>query len=367
VRRKHAETLARWFAHAEADYQTLPDADWAARYRLEWHNARAALAWACTDGDADLLAILVAAVGRLDSFAQSSCEIIDAGVPLDRLESASPALRAAACIEFSWAHYAEGNRETGTQLAQRALDDYRNLGDTIGEYRALAQLVRLYESRPGHREQTEAAWDALCRIDDSKVPLRTRLTCAINSGLFYSGTRTVSKLQELEALSRASGFESLAEVCKVHVTDQMLVESRFSEAVQQASRYLETGISRPRINGLLRHNLSLALVHLDRLAEARDHAREAARIMPGSAYIVVDTFAFAAAREGKLERAAVLSGYADRIKRDRDESADPAEARVVAETAQRLAEGIADGRLNELLKLGATMSPTQALALAFDF
>src|SRR5207237_10487450 len=84
---KHAETLARWFAHAEADYQTLPDADWAARYRLEWHNARAALAWACADGDADLLAILVAAVGRLGSFAQSPCEIIGAGVPLDLLDS----------------------------------------------------------------------------------------------------------------------------------------------------------------------------------------------------------------------------------------------------------------------------------------
>jgi predicted ATPase len=367
VRRRHAAELGRWFAQAQSDYQTLPDADWAARYRLEWHNARAALAWACTDGDPDLLAILVAAVGRLDAFAQSPCEIVHIGVPLDRLGSASPALRAAACIEFSWAHYAEGNRETGTQLALRALDDCRQLGDTTGEYRALAQLVRLYESRPGHREQAEAAWVALCRIEDARVPLRTRLTCAINSGLYYSGTRTVAKLEELESIARASGFESLAQVCKVHVTDQMLIESRFAEAADAASRYLGAGTLGPRITALLHHNLCLALVHLGRTAEARHHAREAVRIMPGSAYIAVDAFAFAAAREGRLERAAVLFGYADRIKRERDEGDDPAEALVVADAAKRLAEGVDAARLKELMNLGAGMSPTQILALAFDF
>jgi hypothetical protein len=241
------------------------------------------------------------------------------------------------------------------------------LGDTTGEYRALAQLVRLYESRPGHMEQAEAAWAALCELDDARVPLRTRLTCAINSGLYYSGTRTVAKLRELESISRASGFESLAEVCRVHVTDQLLIESRFAEAAEQASQYLDAGTSGPRMAALLRHNLSLALVHLDRVPAARDHAREAVRIMPASAYIAVDTFAFAAAREGNLERAAVLSGYAERIKRERDERADPAEAHVVAETARRLAEGVAADRLKELLKLGAAMSPTQVVALAFDF
>ena len=46
----------------------------------------------------------------------------------------------------------------------------RSLGDTAGEYRALAQLARLYESRPSTLDDAKRAWEALQQSTPATCP-----------------------------------------------------------------------------------------------------------------------------------------------------------------------------------------------------
>jgi predicted ATPase/DNA-binding winged helix-turn-helix (wHTH) protein len=364
ARRRHAHVVADAFAAAESDAARLGDEPWGARYVPERHNVRAALGWACDAGDPDVLARLVAALVQIDSFAQTQHEVVQCDVPMDVVAQAGPALRAAACLEFSWAHYTDGNRETGTQLALRALEDYRGLGNQAGEYRALAQLFRLYESRPGMQAEAEQARQQLLRIDDRHVPLRTRLACIITTNLFDASGRTIQRLQELEAVARRAGYDALAALCRVHITDQLLVESRFDDVVATVQRFLDEGESRPRVKGLFLHNLALALVQLGRIGEARTHARAALRAVPNFAHNIVDSLALAAAHEDRLADAALLAGYAAYVRRQRDESPDRAEDAAIAQTAARLRTGLPPARLEDLMAIGAGMSTAAVIELA---
>lgn len=364
LRRRHAHVVAAFFATAQADYARLGDKDWEALYVAERHNVRAALLWACEAREPDVLASLVGALVQIDSFVQLPPEIVQCGVPMDVLDQATPSLRAAACLEFSWAHYADGSRELGTELAQRALADFKALGDVAGVYRALAQLVRLYESRPDMLDEAERAWNHLREIDESQVPLRTRLSCTITNSLFYGGVRTVSRLKELEEIAHRSGFDALAAVCRVHITDELLIESSFEEVVETAQRFLDAGEFRPRVKGLILNNQALALVQLGRVREAYGPARAALRALPSSAYIVIDAFALAAARDDRLVDAALMAGYGARVRRERDERPDSAEATAIAETMSRLKGGLSSGRLDELMRVGSVMSTADVLDIA---
>lgn len=364
LRRRHAEVVAAWFDSARAHCDQLRDEQWRARYVPERHNVRAALAWACAHREPDLLARLVAALAQIDTFVRGQAEIVQCNVPMDVLDAAAPALRGPACLEFSWAHFLDGSRKTGTALALRALEDFKAVGDAAGAYRALAQLIRLYESRPGMLEEARQAWDLLRQIDDREVPLRTRLFCAITAGLQYGGTRTVARLQELQEMAHRSGFDTLAALCRVHLTDELLVEGRFDEAVEACQRYVDAGEFRPRVKAQILINQVLALVQLGRTAEAHEPARTALRALPNATYLVVGNFAVGAAREGRFLEAALMSGYCDRIRRERDERPDPAEAAAIAETAARLSAALTADRLDELLRSGSAMSASDVLAIA---
>ena len=364
LRTRHAEVVSRFVAAAASDFARLRDEQWAATYVSERHNVRAALAWACEAAEPDTLARLVAALALIDSFVQSQAEIVQCAVPMPVLERAAPALRAVAWLEFSWAHYTDGSREIGTELALRALNDFRSLGDTAGEYRALAQLTRLYESRPSTLDDAKRAWEALQQVDTRDVPLRTRLTCEIAAGLQHGVTRSVARLQELEHMARSSGFGALAAVCRARITDELLIERRFDEVVATAQRCLDAGEFRPRVRGLILLNQALALVQLGREREAHGAARAALRALPSSSYVVAATFALAAARDGRLSEAALMTGYAESARRARDERPDPAEADAIAETAALLRDGLAAERLEELTRIGADLSPADLVDLA---
>ena len=364
ARRRHAQVVAGWFGRAESDYAQLSDGEWSARYVPERHNVRAALGWACESRDPDVLAQLVAALARIDSFTEKwQHEIVQVQVPMDAIARAQPPLRAAAYLELSSAHYSVGNREIGTELAQHALEDYRALGDPVGAYRALAQLVRLYESRPHMQAEAEEARRQLSLIDEREVPLRTRLLCIVKTSSF-DGSRTVARLSELEAVARRAGYDGLAALCRVHITDQLLVESRFEEVAATAQRFLDDGESRPRVKGLFLHNQALALVQLGRIGEACACARAALRALPSYAQVIVGTLAFAAAQEDRLVDAALMTGYAARVRRDRAQSPDQAEAAAIEWTTTRLRGGLAAQRLQELLDAGASMSTAAIMQLA---
>ena len=363
ARRRHAEMMALCFSGARADLDRMRDADWEAKYVPERHNVRAALAWSCEMLEPDLLARLVAALAQIDTFSRNQAEIVHCGVPTDTLMAAAPRWRAAACVEFSWAQFLDGDRRMATMLARQALDDFRALNDPAGTYLALAQLIRICEARPGSKEEARAAAEALAEIDDDAIPLRSRLLRAIMGGLQYGGDRTVERLQALHELAARSGFDTLAAVCRAHITDQLLIDRSFDDVVEHTYRYQAFDEPRPRIRAVLLVNLILALAELGRIDEAVMPAQMVLRTLPAVSYHVVAAFALAAARRGRLDDAALMTGFCDRMRRERDQLADPAEAAAESEVATTLAQGLEASKLAELRRLGSALSLDEVCAL----
>lgn len=143
----------------------------------------------------------------------------------------------------------------------------------------------------------------------------------------------------------------------------MLIERRFEEVIAAVQRFLDDGELPPRVQSLILSNQALALVRLGRVSEAYGPARAALRALPSSTCGIVDTFALAATHEGRIVDAALMAGYAARLRRERDESPDPAEAASIADTIARLREALAADRLEELMRVGSCMSAVDILAL----
>lgn len=356
VRRRHAEVMAAVFASARSDLERMRDADWSSKYLADRHNLRVALAWSCQARESDLLARIAAGLAQIDTFCRSEAEILRFELPLDTLLAASAGWRGPACLELSWAHFLDGHRKTATMLARQAVEDFRSLGDIGGAYQGLAQLARLYESRPGLTAQALEAAQALSEIDEEQVPLRSRLFRAITAGLQYAGDRTVERLHELHELARRSGYDTLAAVCRVHITDQLLIDGRFAEIVDAVHQFEVDREPRPRVRATIQANLVLALIRLGRVAEAASPAREVVRTLPHITYHVVAAFALVAVRQGNFHDAALMMGYVDRVRRDRDQRADPAEAAAETEIADALAAALPAARLAELRRLGSALS-----------
>jgi hypothetical protein len=211
-------------------------------------------------------------------------------------------------------------------------------------------------------EAREAA-SAIAEIDEDRVPLRAQLFRACMAGLQYAdGERTTSRLLELHDLAARSGYDTLASVCRAHVTDQLLIEGKFDEVVATVQRFEAAGETRPRIRATLMVNLVLALVHLGRTAEAAEPARIVVRTLPSSAYHVVRAFALAAAREGQFDNAALMMGYADRVHRDRNQHPDPAEAAAEQEIERTLSAALPPSVLAEKRRLGGALTLNEILA-----
>ena len=86
-------------------------------------------------------------------------------------------------------------------------------------------------------------------------------------------------------MAQHSGYGALAAVCRVQITDRLLVEHRFDEAVETARRFLDAGEFSPSREGFILSNQVLALVQLAgyrRLSDAHDAARSRALPRLGS-------------------------------------------------------------------------------------
>ena len=363
ARQRHGFAVAQWFDDALSNAGLMNDESWIGRYAIERANVRAALAWACEAREPELLARLVAALAAIDSLMHGQAEVLAFNLPLEVLEKAPARSRAHAHLELGWAHYTYGNRELGTSLARKALDDFLELADMGNTYRALAILTRLYESRPGLRPLALETWESFQRIDDRKLPLRTRLFCAILAGLQYEGTHGLDSYKELERIAAGAGFNALGAVCRAHLTNTLLIRGDFQEAADASQRFLLHELP-PRAKVAILHNQVLALIRLGRVHDAYEPARSSLRISPNTAHLVTDAFALAAAMKGKMVDAALLYGYGVKARQDRDKWPDPAEAKAISETIALIRGALAEDRVATLTGMGAAMSSPEALAIA---
>jgi hypothetical protein len=299
----------------------------------------------------------------IDAFDNANAEITTLPLPMALLGQALPSYRGPALLELSWAHQGGGNRERGTELAQMALADFNAIGDSAGAYRALAQLVRLYESRPGQQERAHQALAQWREIPPDEVPNRTRLWCHIIAGMQYGGERTLDGLRDLEQATQRCGFHGLASVCRVQVMDQLLVEGRDEEVLVAAQQCLQAGEPRPRVKGTILHNQAQALLRLHRVAEAKASALAALQALARVSHPVLCTLALVAVQEGQPRDAAMMAGWVERAIRERGEQMDPVDAAFYRETQARLRLALPQERLAALMGVGAAMPAAEMLAL----
>lgn len=365
VAARHAQVVAERFERCDDELKSLSDAAWIARYAAERHNVRAALLWAVDARDADLLALMVASLASLDYQMETQAEVLHVDFPADLLAAAAPRLRARAHLHYAWAQYAYGNRERATELMQRALADFESEGDPGGMFRALTLLVRICRARPGMAAEAQAYAARLLamKVDETQVPLRLRLMCAIVVQL-EDGSPRIARLTEVQMVARSAGLDTVAAMCCAYLTDALLMQGRFEEAAAAAEASMQTIDSHPRSKALVCHNHALALVRLGRCREAQAPARAALRALPSAAPLVIDVCALAAATEQRWPVAALLAGYGEQVRRHRARGSDPAEASAITDTRALLQEALSPERLAELLQLGAALTPEAALAIA---
>ena len=364
VRLRHAQTVAAIFDPAWEALLGARDADWLERYLPERDNVRAALTWACRSEEPALLARLVTACALLDRVGQAEADVVHAEVPLDVMRLAPSAVRARACLELGWAQFLNGHRELGTSFIEQALQEHEAAGDVASTYLALVWLIRLDRGRPGLRASAQTLWHRLAAIDPARVPLRLRLYCESTVARHFDPTSTPERLRQLGRMARQAGFDAQAVACDTNLTDALLLQGRFEEVVTAADEALSHRRGGLIGSAFVSHNKAHALVRLGRVDEARAAAGRMLRAAPGQAHMVVDLFALAATQSACWEDAALMAGCSARIKRERDWSADPAEAQLIDETLQALRAALAAADLARLLELGAAMAVSDVLAMA---
>lgn len=367
VQRRHARAVARRLASAQDDASVMHDAAWIERHGPEQHNARAALAHCAAhapeDGLADDLARLVTALALMDWMQCRQADILQADVPLPLLAQAAPRLRAAAWLELSWALFSDGDHRLGAELAHQAQLLFESLGEAALAYRALAQHTRLLESLPDSADAAARAWAALQARQAQPMPRRIRLFCAVSGGLVNRADAGPERLEALGREAEHEGFDGIAAIAACNRTDSLLVAGRLAEVVSATERAVARHGRAHRACACMLLNQTTALVRLGRHADAQQAAQRALRLMPAVAPSLVDAFALAAARDGRLADAAVLHGCGEQIRAALSHAPDRAEAASIAETAERLQAGLAAAQLAELMALGAAMRADEALAI----
>ncbi len=366
VAERHAQVVAQWFAGALGEFESGRDSDWAAKYLPERRNVCVALAWSCTAPHSALLARLVAALAQLDACMHTDSEILNYPIAADVLAAAPVDLRAAAHLELGWAHYLDGHRELGTALTESALADFESLSDPVGAYRALLRLIRFHLVRPGAQDTVQQMWMRLKQIDENQVPLRLRLRAACSVGLMLEGRRSVERLEELHRMARHAGFDTEAGVCRLNITDELLIQERFEEAADKAQAMLQDGESHLRSRAVIQTNRAHALVRLGRIAEAQAEEKAVLRAAPSYAHFVLDLFSSVAVQQGRLEDAALMLGRSACIKRDRDLDVEASEMALVSQTRSALLNQLGQHRVQQLQQQGASMSTTHVLDLVWQ-
>jgi predicted ATPase/DNA-binding winged helix-turn-helix (wHTH) protein len=364
ARRRHARAMAAQFQLARVDADRLRDEQWLARYLPERDNLRDALGWACQADEPDTLAALVAGLQQVDYFVNGPCSILEFAVPGELLSRAAPAVRGAACVEFGWAEYLSGSRLRAAELSRQALEAFEQVGERAGVYRSLAQLVRICKVTDGLQDDAEAMWERVQRFDDSELPARVRMFCLIALRMGNRRRHPVLEWPEMMAENQRLGFGTMASICRINQTDHLLVAGRFAEVARVAQQYIDAGEARPRARAFILANQAEASMQLGQVDAALESVRGAMRAYPDAMYLVADTLALGAFRQGRAEDAAMLMGYIEAVRRDRSQIPDPAEAKVHAEIGARLREALPADVLEHLQRSGAGMSGSALFELA---
>ncbi len=370
-RRRHAIAVLEHFSHAEAQLRAgrIGVDETVAELEADLDNGREALAWAIEHDASSALALAVSLNLALRERRQEERSIWEA-TAMCATDSVPDEVHA--CWAQRCAHFWAGRKPAlSTTWARTAVQLYRRLGQPIGLYLALAELVMSDPTRLGEeqvaalaemRALDDAAWPAVVRCRGAMAEFRASST----DGDFDAAQAAA---QRMLMLAERSGNSVVANGTLANLADLALARGQVDQAVAHGT-VLEQRLrgTRHQMNlAFARVNLAGALLAQGALARARDMAQAG---WPMAATFDVreywaDNLALLAALEDRPRDAARLRGYGDALYAAIGSTRQANEARA-AEQARGLArDALGEHEVARLMAEGAGLRDEEIAALAF--
>jgi predicted ATPase/DNA-binding winged helix-turn-helix (wHTH) protein len=342
TRRRHARALLRLAEAACGARWIAPEKQWLGLVAPELDNLRSALDWSAAR-DRRLAVNLAGAAGP--AFECMSL-VHEARRRFEPLEGPpQEAMDVGAFARFQLARSRQ-MRDVSAQrqfaLAEAACRGFRQAGDRLGLYEALAAVIDGYRTYP---TQALAAFEEMERVVDPGWPAAVRALGRIaESKVRVAQGRFDDEghaLEQARALAAISGADRLAIVALANLANHSLQAGRPDLAVEQglelADMLRQEG--RRTLLSFVLANLANAQLQADAASAARQSLAEALALMRAQDWTWLrgfgDVYALLAAREGRWQDAACLIGWADEARRSRGER--QANERAAREVAQALA------------------------------
>jgi predicted ATPase/DNA-binding winged helix-turn-helix (wHTH) protein len=375
-RHRHAEYFRGLFEHAPDDWFRLSDADWRKTYAPELDNIRIALDWAFgPSGDLGIGIGLSACSGMLwfeVAVRTDGPQHVEATLAM--VGSQTPNLDQAR-LWFCLGVLLHSAPTRALAAFERAVDLYRLADNAAGAGSALVHLGgeltytgRLEEAAPVLAE----AFSLLERAGSSKALAGYFLTVGAHKLLIgdFSGARM--HYEEAASLCHRTGAERLAIGVLAHLADLCWTVGDLNAALAGYRDAVALARKSPltRRIALGRALNNLAGVHTERgeLDEALAAAREGLPLCveAGLTWKSMDHLALRAALASKIQNAARVAGYTDKVFVANNSTRQPNEARARDRLEMLLREKLAPDDLERLLAEGAKMAEDDACRMALE-
>ena len=372
LRARHAATYRALFdrAYAEGLQPTGSMDDWRAQWLPEIDNARAAGEWALQHDSETAV-----------SLAATLAAVLGSEAPRDRgllLTATRPLLNAAMPLPLQAQWHLEAalavaaaQTSLGLVYAQRAMQQFAELGDRLGQYRALG--IQLY-CEPAQASDSQAGHiDELMALEDPQWPAVVRAQGANAAACWYSARgefkRAIEFRQRTLDLHQQAGATWRGLVAHANLMDTLLAAARIDEAIACGTA-LEARLRGTRqLAALPAARLNLAAAHLSlgntnaARTLAQDGWPQALRL--GWQPYWADYLALLAALEQRPRAAARLLGYANAAYAVIATAREVNEARAADRSAALCRAQLAPATYEQLERDGARWADADIAMLAF--
>lgn len=374
--RRHAEAFARRLEVAAHRYWDGHDGvqDWIDRFRLDLTNARAALRWAELQGDTTTVVQILPALALA-----TPIEDVPGGLELMRIGAAA-AQRTGhghcrlVLLSTMAAAYSHLNHPIPPGLREDLLDEARRWSKSGGDGRWLYLALSMEATErliANEAAQAQVALDAARQLEDPRWPPLMQakrwfaeIWRADRQG---DGAALYRATEQFAAASRRAGKPAWKNhLCMINAC---VAAGRWDEALEHAERVRRSLGSRRDLHVTCEASIQVmpALIergHID-TAHRAAHAAFATAHRIGHHAFLVDYLALILARQGRLQDAALVLGYADRGNRERGAERANNEALAVQQAVQLISVGLSPDELASRRRQGAHLAADEVARIAF--
>jgi tetratricopeptide (TPR) repeat protein len=331
IQRAHAQFFLEFAEEAEPHLVMREQSEWFDRLEMELPSVRAALRWSLTN-DTHMAAEMAAATGRLwymrGLISEGRAWLGEAleACPLDRPHARSKIAWVLAAL--AWV---QGDLDAAKVAAQFGAATAESANDEIGAMRCV-EILALCEMEEG-------------QYDRARRHLQDNLARSSALGEQRAGAITMGNLGRLSMLEEE--FEAAAKLA----VDSLAVNRRLGD---------QEGIAASLTN------VGLCAVLSGKPTEAEPYLREGIEVARdvGRRDLVataLEGYAAALASREDNERAALLLGAAQHLRRDSEAARDPIDDKLYETTRKLLIASMGESELARLVSTGATLSADEVM------